>query len=789
MNSNRDNATHSSEQADGMQAVSAAWSRGQFNSVRAECAKVRDANAPAHHRSYAHLRIAQSYLAENNDAAALAEYEAIAANPDYPDVHRYEAETCIDEIRRTQHGLPAHDPLASRTPIAPFKPAMEYFVAVDGNDANPGTAELPFATLAQARAVIRALRKEALPAGGIAVTIKAGEYNITETLTLDADDSGTEQSPIVYRAEAKGKTVFYGGARLSGFTPVTDPAILERLPDESRGKVVQCNLKSHGISDYGELSVRGFSQPPSPATLELYCNGKPMTLARYPNEGFLGIKRLVDPGLKGSHPSVIEYESDRHARWTKAQDAWLFGYFKWLWADATIKIGAIDPAAKTLTTAEAYDYGGGMAATQGITYYAFNLLEELDIPGEWYLDRASGMLYFYPPSDPAQAVIEIGMLNEPMIVMRNVSHVRIEGIVFDLGRYNCMTILDSSHCVIAGCTIKRFAGNGITIEGGKQCGILGCDIAMLGRRATEVIGGDRSTLEPGGHFVENCQIMDFGRIDRTYTPGIQLEGVGNRVAHNLIYDCPSSVMRIEGNDHLIEYNEIHSSVRESDDQGAIDIFGNPTYRGIVIRYNSFHHIGKTGREGAVHGQAAIRFDDTISGMLVYGNIFYRCANGNFGAVQMNSGRDNIMDNNLFADCKQGISGQWYPANHFWNMIREGNAPADFHRDALYLTRYPAIAQMMDTPGLNYIWRNVFYRCGRVVTRDQMMYDMHQNGVYEEDPGFAHAATGDFTLMPDAPLLAQVGFKPLPIEEIGLYDDAHRATYPVHTVPVEMPDWR
>ena len=65
--------------------------------------------------------------------------------------------------------------------------------------------------------------------------------------------------------------------------------------------------------------------------------------------------------------------------------------------------------------------------------------------------------------------------------------------------------------------------------------------------------------------------------------------MGNRVAHNLLYDCPSSAMRIEGNDHQIEYNNFHSVVLESDDQGDIDIFANPSNRGVVYRHNIFHH--------------------------------------------------------------------------------------------------------------------------------------------------------------------------------------------------------
>lgn len=774
-------------------AANAAWATKNFSVVRTECAKVLAAKGiPAHYKSYAHLRIAQSYQAEKNAAGAKAEYEKIKANAEYPDVHRYEAEECVKEIDRTAKDLPARDTAASRTKINFVKPGMEYFIAPNGSDANPGTAAKPFATLAKARDTVRVHKASGLPAGGVAVTVRSGEYKVTDTLALAAEDSGTAALPVVYRAEKKGAAVLYGGARLTGFKPVSDASVLDRLPAESRGKVYQCDLKSLGIADYGELKVRGHLQPPSPPTLELYFNGRPQTLARWPNEGFVGIRKLVTPGDKTKgKPSVIEYDSDRHERWTKAEDPWLFGYFKYLFADSTVKIAAIDTSAKILTTTEAYqlDDPPGMGAEQGIIYYAFNLLEEIDKPGEWYLDRVKGILYFWPPADPAKATIEIGMLSVPMLTMEKAAHVRIEGFVFDLARGNCMTVKDSENCLVSACTVKRFAGNGITITGGKENGIYGCDIHTIGRRATEVLGGDRKTLLPARHFVENCRINFFGRIDRTYTPAIQLEGVGNRVAHNLMYDCPSSVMRIEGNDHLIEYNEVHSAVRESDDQGAMELFNNPTYRGVIFRYNRFHHNGKTGAECAMHGQAAIRLDDVISGMLMYGNIFHRSANGWFGAVHINSGRDNIMDNNIFADCKQGVSGGWHPDNPAWEMIREGKAPADFYSDALYLSRYPSIARMLEEQGINHFWRNVFYNCGHTVPGYKATVDMLENGVFRNvDPGFVDAGQGDFALTPNAALFATVGFKPIPVDEIGLYDDAYRATWPVQSTPAVLPDW-
>ena len=760
--------------------ASRAWAAGDFAAVRTQCQVVlAAADVPPHMRSCAHLRLAQSHLAGGDAETAMATYATIEAEVAYPAVHRVEAGDCLRELRREQRGLAGRDPTASRTVVPTVSTVdAEVFVAPHGSDADDGSRARPFATLTRARDAVRAIKAAGVD-GAIAVTLMPGEYVLTETFELTAEDSGTREAPILYRAEKKGTAILYGGMRLSDFAPVTDRETLDRLPAAAQGRVVRCDLRAQGITDYGELAVRGFAQPPAPPTLELYVDRRPMTLARWPNEGFVGIERLVEAGSPtAGKPSVFEYQSDRHARWTRAEDAWLFGYFQFLWADATIAIGAIDTSARTITTARSYNYGGrGMSAEQGIIYYAFNLLEELDQPGEWYLDRAAGVLYLYPPTDLAAATVEIGMLSTPMVIAQQVSDVRFEGLTFDLSRYDAIHIVDGVRCLVAGCVVNRMAGNGITITGGEENGILGCDIHTLGRRATEVIGGDRETLRPGRHFVENCQLHDFGRIDRTYTPAIQLEGVGNRVAHNLMYDCPSSAMRIEGNDHIIEFNDVFDAVRESDDQGAMELFRNATYRGVVFRHNRFRNIGKTGTEVAVHGQAAIRLDDAISGILVYGNIFERSANGHFGGVQMNSGRDNTIDNNLFIDCKQGISGGWNEGNPVWQDLLAGKPLEGFYTSELYLSRYPEMAHMLEAPGINHVWRNAFFRSGPMVTGNRANLDLFANEVIADgDPKFGNAS-----------FLSAMGFRPIPVEEIGLYDDAYRATWPVTAVPAPTGD--
>jgi len=321
-----------------------AWAAGDFATVRAICGEVAASpDAPSGLRSYAHLRIAQSHVAEGRPDLAREEYDRIAAVDSYEQVHRAEARERRAELDREARGLPARDPGASRTTIAQITEfGAQVFVSPAGDDANDGTEASPVASLARARDLVREHRQTGVD-GAIAVNILPGEYVLTEPVSFTSGDSGVPGAPVVYRATEPGRAVFYGGRRITGFERVTDPAVLECLPAEARGAVFQADLRAQGIEDYGELRVRGFGQPPSPPTLELFVNGEPMALARWPNEGFVGIANLIEPGSRETGtPSVFEYLDDRHAGWTQAKDPWLFGYFRYLWADATIRISRLD---------------------------------------------------------------------------------------------------------------------------------------------------------------------------------------------------------------------------------------------------------------------------------------------------------------------------------------------------------------------------------------------------------------------------------------------------------------
>jgi len=762
------------------------WEAGDLASARrAYLAVVTSEDATPPYQSAAILRVAATFARAGNYKVARAEYAKLATLVGAPAHHQGEARERLRELDRIEAGMPPRDPASSRVqlPKRP-EPAVTLHVAPDGSDTNDGTPRRPFATIRRARDAIRAIKKKGeLPKGGVAVLIEGAEYRLAEGIKLSSEDSGTEAAPIVYRAAGKEKPRFTGGVRIPRFEPVKDPAVLARLDEAVRGKVVQADLRSLGITDLGEAFTPG-------KRLELFFNGAPMPLARWPNEGYVrtgdirGEQPIRPHGIQGSRDGKFTYDGDRPSRWKSERDPWLYGFWFWDWADGYQKVAAIDPEQRVITTASPYH---GYGFRKGQRYFALNLLCELDRPGEWYLDRSTGVLYFYPPARLSRATVEVSVLGEPMVTMEGVSHVTLQGLVFETSRDSGVVIRGGERCLLAGCVLRCLGESGVIIEGGSNHGILGCDIHTVGRNGTWLKGGDRKTLTPSGHFVENCHIYDFSRVYRTYTPAVLLEGVGGRVAHNLFHHAPHSAMRVEGNDHIVEFNEVHSVVHDSDDQGAVDMWFNPAYRGNVFRFNYWHHIGS----GLGHGNAAIRLDDAICGTLIYGNIFYRASDAAFGGVQIHGGKENVVDGNVFLDCKYAVSfSPW--GEKRWREIIAGEAVVKKTTQEVviaqppYSTRYPELARLAENHDANFIWRNLVAACGAFTARDPGVNDFVDNYVTGHDPGLVDPETG--RLRPKALRRAAEGLGPLPVgipfEEIGLYPDEFRATWPVRHKVIE-----
>jgi len=665
--------------------------------------------------------------------------------------------------------------------VAADTPQMMLYVATDGSDAwsgrlpEPGDGDGPFATLQRARDEIRKLKATfGLPKGGITVEVRGGLYEFEGALELTDADSGAAEAPVTYRARPGEQVRLSGGRVLTNFEPVTDEAVLRRLDEAARGEVWQADLNALGITDFGEAGAVGMRA-------DLLFNDRPMTLARWPNEGFtkiadvLGIHPTTSHGIKGDLVGKFVYEGQRPARWAGEKDAWLHGYWFWDWADAYQRIESVDSQAHVISLVPPHHNYGYRA---GQRFYALNLLCELDRPGEWYLDRDAGVLYFWPPGPIADGQPTLSVL-PTLIAMRHASHLTLRGFTVEATRGTAIT-LDGAACTqVAGCTIRNVGGWAVRISGGTQNAVIGCDIYQVGEGGVRARGGERATLTAAEHRVENCVIRDFSRIKRTYRPAVAIEGVGHRVSHNLIYNAPHNAIQLGGNDHVIEFNEIHSVCHETGDVGALYLGRDWTERGTVIRHNFFHHISGPGFLGA----NAVYLDDAASGTTICGNVFYKAGRAAF----IGGGRDNLVENNIFVECDASVHVDARALGWMRDAVKpDGVMMANLkkmpYQDPLWRERYPTLADILDdepaVPKGNVVARNISWGGKWLDVEDAAMPHVRfEDNLVDEDPHFLDPANMDFRLRDDSPAYA-LGFKPIPIEQIGVYEDECRASWPV-----------
>lgn len=725
----------------------------------------------------------------------------------------------------------------------PCDGGMTFHVSPAGKDDNPGTRQAPLATLAGARDKIRSARKAGtLPAGPVVVELTGGTYRLAETLKLSAADSGTKDAPVIWQAAAGQEVRLIGGVRLRGFRPVSDAKVLARLAPRARNHVRQCDLGAAGVADFGR-AAGGTGR-----RAELYCNHKYMTLAHYPNDGWLRIAG-IPPGAATKRPvsnpkrpdlnryeGPFRYDDGRPAHWAEAGDIWVHGYWFHDWSDQYHQVQRLDTKRRELWPKPPYHSYG---YKKGQRFRFLNVLEELDSPGEWYLDRQTGMLYFWPPGPTDKAEIAFPVLAGPMVVLDGVRHVELRRLVLECSRGPGVVVRGGADCGILGCTVRNVGGPGIDIQGGLRHAVRSCDVHHLAGIGISLQGGERTSLARGDHVVDNCHVHHFAQVAKTYRPGIRLAGVGQRVAHCFLHDCPHAGIGYAGNDHVIEYCEFTRIARETGDVGVIYAAMDWTYAGHVFRHNYFHNVHAPGRLGCF----TVYPDLPCGGIRLVGNVFYDLD----AAFHTNSGRGMVIENNIFLRCGNTIRfNVWRDMKKFrkggnWRMVERLH---DVHYDRPpYSTRYPMLARLAEDfargdehvlqraiPKDNFIRRNVSWGDGRFLTlgakaglqhvrvQDNVIADpvvflgspdgkspsrQYRNGdediaallaksgntIVSGDPGFGDLRTQDFALAPSSPA-GRTGFRAIPFDKIGLVRDEYRTAVPLRAnAPVIHPSAR
>ncbi|TWT60450.1 right-handed parallel beta-helix repeat-containing protein [Rubinisphaera italica] len=705
------------------------------------------------------------------------------------------------------------------------------YVSADANAESDGSPEQPFKTLNQARDKIRQLRKEGIlkQGEGVTVHVNPGVYSQQSSFELTAQDSGTENGPIVYQAAKGGKVLIQGGISLNAesFQQITDEAVLSRLDPAVRNKVKVCDLSKIISSAFPEFKTAYRGSPSAPW---LYVDQQPMTLSRWPNisgetdSSWAEFSKTIDtglprpdsdaPALKKLHPGSFVFEDSRPARWNLEEGVWLHGYWTHDWNDEAIRIDSYDKEKKIIKLAAPHSYGinAGTWGAKKRRFFALNTLEELDAPNEWYLDRNHKRLYFYPENELATSEIVLATSTQSLVKVEGTKHVKLIGMDFQYAHANGMLIRNTDHFEVIGCIVANLAGSGISFHGTSGA-IRSCDVFNIGRGGISLNGGDRQSLTPAKNVAENNHIHHYGLFQRTYAPGIGVHGCGQIVRNNSIHDAPHNAVLYSGNEHLFEFNDVYRVVMETGDAGAFYTGRDWTSRGNILRHNFIHDLG--GGDASHVNTMGIYLDDCDSGDTLEGNIFYRAGR----ALMIGGGRDNPVLNNLVVDCPIGLHidargmtwKQWNNPDHPSWMLEE-KAERLNYKQAPWSTRYPRLAAIMNEnprePLGNPIRNNAFINCSKQVCSfdgnvkklldkfeivDNLAVSTNGEAQVSEVKGFTDisgskekpielgddslTARESLTLMQAWIQIQIPTFETIPIENIGLYKDEYRNTLP------------
>lgn len=653
---------------------------------------------------------------------------------------------------------------------------INFYVAPDGNDAGEGTLDKPFKTIAKAQKKIEELKNEGGLGGGVNVFLRGGTYLLSQGLKFNDHDSGTENAPIVYSAYQNENVQIEGGVdfKASGFKRVNDKAVLKRLPKASHGKVFQVDLGNKGVTKIGAFS------PDSPN--QLFFNDSIMQISRYPYNGTVQVPGVVSNQSGGDASekapadryktagATIGYDDPEVEKWTNPTDCFIFGRLMYEWSAEYAKVLAIDTQKKTISLSESY-YGVSPAAH----YYYLNILEEIANPGEWYLDRAKKILYFYPPEALGKNdKIQMSLLSESAITCNNASHITFKGLNISLIAGDGVTVNNGTDILFDGCNLSNVSGQGFAINNATGCGVVNSEITKIGLNGIRLTGGDRAAIIPSGDYIENNNIHDFNRAQVTFNGGISVDGVGITVSHNKVYDAPHTGIVYSLADSVIQYNEVFDVGRNFGDIGAVYTGQDWASRGNTIRYNYIHDVNSSVGGSGSHG---LYLDDQTSEFWVYGNVFNHISSN---AIFCNLGRDNIIENNMILNSGVAFCGQTDESKAS-QLLSGGYMLKKFNRvdntKEPWVSYYPAFANytpmQLFAPDYNILRNNIIYKSGDITVADSIKTHgvIENNFMTAQDVGFVDAANGDYTLKDDAAAYSDVpGFKSIPFKDIGIYGD-------------------
>lgn len=649
---------------------------------------------------------------------------------------------------------------AQEAPIyTPTENARVIYVSPEGENGN-GSREEPLNCISAAQEAVRKIISDGYPEGGVVVRLLDGTYK-TDTLTLTAKDSGTEEAPVLWCSDGGAVITTAEEIPITDFYKPKDTDILARIPQGARSRVLCADISRL------ELDKMNISSP-----YAVSFDDTPGTLSRFPNSGFSRSGDLADIGTRsdsGKRQRGFTYRINdlRALLWAEEPNGYLSGYWMTPYTMDTVKIAEADSDKMTITAAA----GTGLGAYENARYRALNMLCELDSEGEWYIE--DGILYVIAPKDCQNVYISCagnGILNfsgAHSIIFKNISFKNCVGTAVSF-------VNNSADCAIVGGSVKNTTGGGIAL-GGYGCFVRDADISHTGGFGIDINGGDEYVLLQGGNYAENNTVTKCGRY-MTQKSAVTVRGCGNRASNNHIYDVPTHGIVGAGMENIIEKNIIERTNLEMGDTGGIYFENYGMGYGSKIRWNIVKDsVGLSPQYGFTdEGALGIYIDDLTSGIEVYGNVVY---NAEEPGTFVHSGRYNNIHNNIYIGCdtpikviKTGIAKGIAEGGAVWTNILKYDLDII---DQKYPEARESLQNLGDPVG-NRVVNNISFSGGKSDYREALSA---YSGTYSGNVDFIGLPSSELTDFYDfdySEILEKCpDFTPIPFEQIGTYTGGAR----------------
>lgn len=696
---------------------------------------------------------------------------------------------------------PAYRPLACAALIfaVPLTAQTTFYVSPAGNDAWSGSIAVPnatgtdgpFASPVQARDTIRAARAQGIT-NSFRVELRTGTYVLTEPLVFSPEDSGSEETPVVWRGYEQEKPVLSGGRLIEGLTESRADGLRRwttRIDEVAAGKWY---FRQLFISSKGGAYQRRYRPH----------------LGMHAVAGLTYSPRRKAARHRAAQKDFIFFPGDICA-WKNLSDVEVVALH--MWSSSRLFIDRVDTEKNivefTGMPTFAIDQVGAHAP-----YYVENVQEALSEPGQWYLDRGTGVLTYLPLDGEelrdarlvAPFLSRVVVLEGDCDAGRFVNHLEFRGLTFSHNESElppqgyggsqaqpdlpaAIEAVGARNCAFVRCTVAQTGNYGIGLGiGCHDNRIEGCRLYDLGGGGIKV--GDirmkptaEAPIVPTGNRITDCTLSDGGLM--YYSANAIWAGIvrGTVISHNEIWNFPYSGIAVGWcwNDkptscaeNRIEYNRIHHVVALLADGASIYTLGRQP--GTVIRGNVLYDNEKNSF-ARQYWQLGLYLDEGSSEMLVENNLSYRVGTHGFN---MNGGAENLIRNNIFgpvygshAPYIRCYARSFTKANVFTQNI--SYCDSDNLADAVWDRSLFDCKQNLywNVAGKPLMFKGLSFSEWQATGQDQ--------GSLNQDPLFENPENGDFRLKAGSPAFA-LGFEPFDTSVAG-----PRAEYCDPTTPVQV----